>query len=219
MNKSCVVVAVSAGLLATLWTVPGAGADPRFHRRSAGGHFGAQSFHAGPATPHGQSFHGRGFGHHGFAPRRFNTFGGGAAASVVVYAPSGFYDAPLYDSTPAYSAPPYSPPVAPPVMYGPPAYGQPTAGTAMPRVVEFPTGRYELRGDGITAPYTWVWIPNPPSAPPAPPTAPPAAAPMSGDAPPARRVQVYRWVDEQGVIHWTDRAENVPRAAQRRDPS
>src|SRR2546427_5342754 len=32
----------------------------------------------------------------------------------------------------------------------------------MPSVVEYPHGRYELRGDGVTAPYAWVWIPNPP---------------------------------------------------------
>lgn len=26
-------------------------------------------------------------------------------------------------------------------------------------VVNYPTGRYELRGDGITLPYYWAWVP------------------------------------------------------------
>ena len=43
-------------------------------------------------------------------------------------------------------------------------------------VVHYPQGRYELRGDGVTVPYHWVWIPvqyyayhaaPPPPAPPA----------------------------------------------------
>jgi hypothetical protein len=72
----------------------------------------------------------------------------------------------------------------------------------MPRVVEHPTGRYELRGDGITTPYTWVWIPNPPPAPPPPSSGP--ERPVS-DVLPTRQTQAYRWVDEQGVVHWSDR--------------
>ncbi len=42
----------------------------------------------------------------------------------------------------------------------------------MPTVVQYPHGRYELRGDGTTTQYHWVWIPNPPPP-------PPAAAPPS----------------------------------------
>jgi hypothetical protein len=61
--------------------------------------------------------------------------------------------------------------------------------------VEFPTGRYELRGDGITTPHTWVWVPAPPSQ-------PPAGEPS--------RHQLYRWTDADGVAHWTDRLEIVP---------
>ncbi len=91
-----------------------------------------------------------------------------------------------------------------PVFYNPP----PTTGTVavapapppMPTVIQYPTGRYELRGDGVTTPYVWVWIPNPPSAPPPPPTPPP----------PARDSQLYRWTDEQGAVHWTDRWDAVP---------
>jgi hypothetical protein len=200
MKKASVVVAASVGLLATLWTVPTAGADPRFHGRSAGGarFGGGHSFHA-----HGHSGHKRGFGHHHFTPRHFVTFGVVVPSPVVVYSsPSVFYAPPPYYSAPVF---------APPALYSSPAYSQPAPAPPVPRAVEYPTGRYELRGDGITTPYTWVWIPNPPPPPAAPPTAPPAGAPMSGDAPPARRTQIYRWIDEQGVVHWTDRLETVPR--------
>jgi hypothetical protein len=41
------------------------------------------------------------------------------------------------------------------------------------RVMTYPEGRYELRGDGRTTPYYWVWIPagaTPPAPPPLPPT-------------------------------------------------
>lgn len=30
-----------------------------------------------------------------------------------------------------------------------------------PRVVQYAHGRYELRGDGVSVPYAWIWIPNP----------------------------------------------------------
>lgn len=43
---------------------------------------------------------------------------------------------------------------------------------AVPTVVQYPHGRYELRGDGVTTQYHWVWIPNPPPPPPAAPPAP-----------------------------------------------
>ncbi|MFA6500160.1 MAG: RT0821/Lpp0805 family surface protein [Desulfurivibrionaceae bacterium] len=51
-------------------------------------------------------------------------------------------------------------------------------------VVEYPNGHYELRGDGISAPYYWAWVPvvtAPPPPPPGPtpsyPIPPPPAAP------------------------------------------
>jgi hypothetical protein len=45
-------------------------------------------------------------------------------------------------------------------------------------VVQYPTGRYELRGDGASVPYSWVWIPAQPmvAAPP-----PPVGAPAPPD--------------------------------------
>jgi hypothetical protein len=92
--------------------------------------------------------------------------------------------APLgYPPPPAASAPP-----PPPAPLEPP----------QPHVVEFDSGRYELRGDGVSVPYTWVWVPKPPAAPPATP------------APPRRPTTLYRWTDEHGVTTWTDDPEKVP---------
>jgi len=51
-------------------------------------------------------------------------------------------------------------------------------------VVNYPTGQYQLRGDGITAPYYWAWVPAqayiaapPPPAVPAAPDMAPAGSP------------------------------------------
>ena len=141
--------------------------------------------------------------HHGFGHRRaFPVF---LAPSVVVVPP--FLAAPYAVAPPVYSAP--SPVYAPPPVYAVPP-------PSVPRVVEFPTGRYELRGDGVYSPYAWVWIPNPPVAPPPPPppSAPPgpsAAAPEPGPRPaPSQTAAVYRWTDERGVTTWTDSLEKVP---------
>ena len=75
---------------------------------------------------------------------------------------------------------------APRVVYYPPAYYYPSYPTAayppptsytapspvpvptMPAVIYYPHGRYELRGDGVTTAYSWVWIPNSPPPPPPP---------------------------------------------------
>jgi hypothetical protein len=87
---------------------------------------------------------------------------------------------------------------------------------AVPSVIEYPNGRYELWGDGITTPYRWVWIPKAPPAPPeAPPAAPPAVEPPARleptkERPPAPRRDILRWIDEEGVTHWTDQPENIP---------
>ena len=45
-------------------------------------------------------------------------------------------------------------------------------------VVQYPTGRYELRGDGVSVPYYWVWIPVQPVI------AAPAPPPIGAPAPP-----------------------------------
>src|SRR5262245_54763197 len=46
--------------------------------------------------------------------------------------------------------------------------------------VEYPDGRYELRGDGVGTPYHWVWVPK---------AAPPAPAPGTTPYGPAEGVQ------------------------------
>ena len=126
------------------------------------------------------------------------------AATTLIYAPPLVYGSPLaYDSA-GYD--PYAS-YSPPVSYGPNMGGAislaPSPPPSPPTVVEFPTGRYELRGDGMATPYTWVWIPNPPSA-------PPTQAPDPPDPPASSHRQLYRWTDEAGVAHWTDRGDAVP---------
>lgn len=101
---------------------------------------------------------------------------------------------PMYVGPPAY----YDPAAALPQV----AYAVPVAAAAPPappppperQVIEYPDGRYELRGDGVSAPYRWVWVPNPP--------APPRAAQPA--------VRLYAWTDEQGVLHVTDRLDRIP---------
>ena len=151
---------------------------------------------------------------------------------MVVFAPFvpfgfGYYGAPslVYsDPPPGYAQPPasyptpiaYGPPPAyagpPAAAYAPPAYAPPRQQEVEPlqREVVFPSGRYVLRGDGVTTPYTWVWIPNPPSA-------PPGGAPASTRE---REHPVYSWTDANGVTTWTDRPWTIPaqyRAGARRE--
>ena len=149
-------------------------------------------------------------GRHGFGHRRLFPFF--VAPSVLLVPP--VLAVPYAVPAPVYAAPPpmaYAPP--PPAYAPPPPAYAPPAPPSAPRVVEFATGRYELRGDGVSSPYAWVWIPNPPAAPPPPPppSAPPAAAPDPG---PRRAVSqtagLYRWTDDRGVTTWTDSLEKVP---------
>jgi hypothetical protein len=150
----------------------------------------------------GQQHHNR-VGHHhhrGLGPTLWYGYGG-----VPYYYPyyPAYYPQAYYDSAPAY-------------VYVPPSYSTELVAPTPPmqRVVEFPTGRYELRGDGYGTPYHWIWIPNPPAAPPAP--APPAlepappAPPTSTKPEPPRKTTVYRWTDADGVVHFTDRLDSVP---------
>jgi len=161
-----------------------------------------------------------GFVHHPFIHRPFIhrpfihpffPFGVVAAAPAFAYAAPAYYPPPAYYSAPYYDPPSY----ADPVTYSPPATYAPAPSSTVsvapapqaPTVVQFATGRYELRGDGVTSPYMWVWIPNPPASPPPTPPAEPGAS--SGKAP-ARMGHLYRWTDDQGVVYWTDRLDAVP---------
>lgn len=185
------IVAGSLVLVVSLALAPTAALAERGHGRAVGSRVigGGRPFVSHPFVSH------RFF-------RPFIPFGV-IASPVIVYAPPPvYYGAPAYYGPPAYYDPPaaYSPPVGGMVSVAP---------SSMPNVVQYPHGRYELRGDGVTTPYTWVWIPNPPPPPP-PPAASPAGAPVSGDPSPARHSQLYRWTDEQDVAHWTDRWDAVP---------
>jgi len=177
-----------------------AGPDPADAdgRRGDGRRFHAPRGGFGRHQPH--HYHHR--RHHRVHPHR-SFFPWFVSPSVIVASPIVVAPAPVYASPPVY---------APPAVYTPPAYAAPLP---VPRIVEFPTGRYELRGDGLTSPYVWVWIPNPPAAPPPPPpapSAPPARAPESGASRPAPTAPapIYRWTDEDGVTTWTDSLEKVP---------
>ena len=124
-----------------------------------------------------------------------------AVGGAVIYSAPYYGGGPAYASSPVYYDPPayvYSAPAATTVAVVPPAPAPP-----MQNVVEYPHGRYELRGDGVNTAYTWVWVPAPPSAPPPPATA--AASPLS-----AGPREVYRWTDADGVLHMTDRLASVP---------
>ena len=202
MRKGPIAWAVALTLLTGAVLGPAAAFAQR-----AGGRTGGGGVMAGPPTGARPAAHRHGapgsFAPHSFHHRPF-------AGTIVGYGPWS------YGGLSYYGAPSYYDPslvYAPPVMYGPPMGGTvllaPTP--PMPSVIEYPTGRYELRGDGITAPYRWVWIPNPPPAPPAappPPDAPASPAPPASG--PARPTTVYRWTDEQGVLHLTDRRDTIP---------
>jgi len=196
-----IVVAVSIALAGSIALAPSAVVADPFDRGMARSHVMVGGRHVAPPRFTHRPFPHRPFPHH----RAFHPFlpFAAAASPVVIYAPvlpgpAAYYDAPSYVDPPAVY---YSP-------WGGAVPGAPPAPTT-PTVVQYPTGRYELRGDGITTPYTWVWIPNPPPGPP--PAAPPAGAPAASDsAPPPQPSTLYRWIDEQGVLHLTDNWETVP---------
>lgn len=180
--------------------------------------------HGHPATPHRvppphtifpkHSPHGFRHGH-GF--KHFPCCG------VITWGAPLYYGGYAYNGGPAYYYPPptyyvyapqwytYAPAYTPPTPSSPPPPPADTDTTtpapeATSQVIQYPNGRYELRGDGSSVPYTWVWIPKPPPPPPD----PPAGTPTSGDPAPSRHGPVYRWTDEDGVVHWTDRLDSVP---------
>lgn len=138
--------------------------------------------------------------------------GPGGYGSPVAYPPPAsaaptVYSINIYNPAPA-AAQPIVQPVAQPAVYEPPPVSPGSFAPASPQgVVEYEGGRYELRGDGMTTAYKWVWIPNPP---PGPPGTSAMRTPASGELAPARRGTIYRWVDDQGVLHVTDRWQTVP---------
>lgn len=130
------------------------------------------------------------FHHNGFRGQSFIPYWGyGVYAQPVTYVTYVPYEPePVYEQAPAYS---------PPSM----ELGLPP----MPSVIPYPDGRYVLMGDGINSAYRWVWIPNPPSAPPEKSPAPIAPGPAAH-----RGGALYRWVDDQDVVHYTQGWDAVP---------
>lgn len=162
--------------------LPLALAAPAFAERGHGG-----EFHAGFRGGH-QQVEQRG--------RNFHHFGGN-------FLPYSYYPYPDYSYV--YPSPAYSPPEA---VEQPPAVSEESP---VQREVAFPNGKYVLQGDGVTDAYHWVWIPTVPEMPPAPPTAPPASKPVPSDSTVSRSPQrLYRWIDTQGVVNWTNNWEAVP---------
>jgi Domain of unknown function (DUF4124) len=213
--KRSVVVALSTAVAVGLALLPEPAHADRFHGRGGrvivSGHHGHKPFAHSHHHHAGRFAHHRPFAHHGpfvhHRPFVFHRFHRPFVPFVVAASPSI-----VYAETPVYY---------PPVAYAPPPAYAPAGAIGpapMPTVVQHPHGRYELRGDGVSVPYRWVWIPNPPSPPPAqvdPPAAPSGAAPS--DPPRVRRpAELYRWTDEQGVVHWTDRRDAVPEQYRKR---
>jgi hypothetical protein len=135
------------------------------------------------------------------------VYGSAVSGEAVTYDPPVAY-APQVDYTTAISyarGAVYASPSL--VIYDPSVNASapaPSSPPPMPGVVEYSTGRYELRGDGVATPHVWVWIPNPP-------TGPPVQVSDRDDHPGPRLAQLYRWIDPGGVAHWTDRLDAVPR--------
>lgn len=111
------------------------------------------------------------------APAAYAGTGTNVALGLASFAVFNQLLGPLLHPRPAYAVPVatqavvYTTPTvytvpAPVVMITPPPP------PAVPTVVQYPHGRYELRGDGVTTQYYWVWIPNPPPPPPAAPPPP-----------------------------------------------
>ncbi len=155
------------------------------------------------------------FRHHAVIPR--------FASPIGLYAPVVQYGASVDPSPPVVTVSPVVY-VSPTIYVSQPAAAQPApvpaaapAEPPLPTVVEHPTGRYELRGDGVATPHVWVWIPHPPSAPPdgAPSAAP---APSAGSTRSTGRTTAYRWTDESGTMFVTNRLDLVPEPYRSSEP-
>jgi hypothetical protein len=134
-------------------------------------------------------------GHFAFTP--FVGTSGFIGASPVVVVPQALPQV-IDPSSVVYAAPPMTAAVALPAP----------ATLPTQTLIDHPGGWYQLRGDGATTPYTWVWIPKPPASPMAQTETPPAArAPDARDS----RGPAYRWTDDKGVTTWTNKLERVPK--------
>ena len=103
-----------------------------------------------------------------------------------------------------YASPPVPAPTFAPALGGA-AFGGPSM-MPTPTLIEHGDGWYQLRGDGVTMPYSWVYIPKPP-------TAPPTEVASAPDPParPADRGPAYHFTDDRGVTTFTNRLDRVPK--------
>jgi hypothetical protein len=158
------------------------------------------------------------FRHHAFARHSFLPV---LPTIVIVTAPPVAYlTPPTYGPAAYYNSPGIAAPGS--EAYAPPFPVAPAPPPSMPSVVEYPTGRYELRGDGEASPYTWVWVPKPPPPPAAPTDILPPPPQEVLEDPPARPIErrtpmsgsdsndLYRWTDDTGVTHWTNMPNAIP---------
>lgn len=205
MNKGPIITASALVFLASVALAPVAVAAGRFPVSPVGGRaiVRARPFVSRPFVPH--LFFPRPFFHRHFF-RPFIPF-------AVIVPPV------VYAAPPVFYAPPTS--YDPPAGYGPSPSGAVSIAPPPPppSVIDYPAGRYELRGDGLTTPYAWVWIPKPPPPPPAPPVGAPALPQGAPDDPSGRPIErqspapsdrLYRWIDDDGVTHWTNMPNAIP---------
>jgi hypothetical protein len=136
-----------------------------------------------------------------YAPAALSGYPVEPLAPVVSVAPV-IHASPIVYVSPTVIVPERAPVAVAPTVAPPPPE---------PGVIEHPTGRYELRGDGVTTPYRWVWIPNPPAAPPDLPI-PPSGGPAADSPRASSRSTTYRWTDDEGTTFWTNRPESIPEA-------
>ncbi len=139
-------------------------AAPVYAGRGHGGGFHG-GFHHGVHGGFHHGFHG-GF-HHGF-PRFGCCFGPAFVGGVWLGSALAY----PYYAYPYYAYPYYSYPYAYPVYSEPVYQPQPQVSVAplVQREVCYIGGCYRLKGDGVTVPYQWVWVPAVPAPPPGPPS-------------------------------------------------
>src|SRR3989454_9783710 len=94
--------------------------------------------------------------HHFFPHQFFPRFGTGGIVSSPFFPVSSPFFPTVASAPPAIES-------SPPGVYAhpPPSVSVALSPLPTPTVIEYPTGWYQLRGDGVTTPYAWVWIPKP----------------------------------------------------------
>jgi len=161
------IVAATLLIVLSAWVAPAlAEASGRGH----GGHHRAFGGHWPKAQGHRSSFHGH---HHRFGGQHHRVHGhhhkfhghlGVHHRHFGVYHPWVWRPFPIVPPAVYWPSTTYGYLSVEPAVVEPEAVAAPAAEVTE---VVHPHGKYVLTGDGVTTPYRWVWIPNPPPAPPA----------------------------------------------------